>query len=321
MNDKNSCFFSLIDLLTITLASLFFCIAPCFSMFSKALDRDGISLTLILGYSTGHVGTTTLGDKHSYNHVGDDGRTIAFVFERGFVNKSLYFAGGWTEEEEVNHIESVYGPYILTVVKEELALRYPGIRYSKQSVKSVVVVDMSHSNLYFFRGASRLAKEYPSRLSVTFVRIRRDRIETILSMSSDPKFFEHELAVYHPDANQHDVILSFPNRKIWQSFNHLQKCLWVVDETEARWQMFLKRHPGLAFIELLWGYRWEGSMNASMHSVSRWIGTQLTNPLMPPHLKAHADANRKSHFVRIAEQIVKSDRAYMYAMNFTYVPG
>lgn len=153
-------------------------------------------------------------------------------------------AGNWTIQDEIDHFNGVYGPYIMqrALKLREKVKNNPSFNHSNPTV---VVSDMSHSNLYFYRGMIRTAKENKNKMSLQFMRIRRDRIETIISMSSDRTFFEHELAVFHPHVNAHDVVLTV-SPSLWTHFSLYQKTLWVIDETEARWRKVAKECPGRA---------------------------------------------------------------------------
>lgn len=217
--------------------------------FTDDLQRHNIHLKLVLGFSTGHVGTTSLSDKNSYERINMDGQGIVFVFERAFVNRTKYSAS-WTTVDEIDHVQRTYGPYVLFRAGQAWTKLFPSTFSDVNFSKNITIVDLSHSCLYFYRGIVAIAELYPDNISLQFVRIRRDRIETVVSMTGDVNFFTRELAVFEPFVNVHDVILKIINVDEWDRFDLTQKILWVIDETESRWRRLLREHVSLKYIEV-----------------------------------------------------------------------
>lgn len=208
---------------------------------TSILKESDIHMNLVLGFSTGHVGTTSLSEKSSYEPHGQDKQSITMIFEEAHVNKTEYSLRNWTISDEVWHFERIYGPYLFHKAQKQRnkAIKdNPNLEFSNV----YTIADLSHSNLYFYRGLMKVAMR-SAHLDVQFVRIRRDRIETVVSMSADMEFFEHELAVFQPFVHYDDVLLRV-SQHVWDRFSLPQKVLWVIDETEARWRQLLKCFPG-----------------------------------------------------------------------------
>jgi len=174
--ERRLCIFSIL---------LFYVTPEPFSNFSEILKKTDFHLRLFIGFSTGHCGTTTFSSQKSY--IFQPSQPIGFIFEAAAVSKDHY-EKNWTLKDEISHIEGVYGPmvYHLAIKLKSKA----NDSYHSRSLAKYAIVDLSHASIYFYRGLLHLANSNKNKLSVKFVRIRRDRIETAISMSSDfPSFF------------------------------------------------------------------------------------------------------------------------------------
>jgi hypothetical protein len=131
------------------------------------IRRQGGDVNFIFGFSTGHVGTTTFSSRKAY--VDDDlaKKQIHFVFERGGVPPTACGRSSWDLKKEIIHVEFYYGPELLRVVSNPKA--------------NTTIVDLSHANICFYRGLINVL--HSLQVSFRFIRIRRDRYETALSMS------------------------------------------------------------------------------------------------------------------------------------------
>lgn len=269
---------------------------------------------MVMGFSSGHVGTTSFSDTKSYSPIGADGELVDFIFEKGGVHKTHY-QNNWTVAQEINHIEKNYGHYVLDHANQTMLEL--GMNSMDRTVTNITIVDLSHSCLFYYRGLISIAKNNSNKMSLEFIRIRRDRVETVISMTSDAKFFEHDYYRYHPLENIPSVILSV-NPDTWFHFAFLQQAFWVLDETEARWNKMLRFNPQMKYSEVLWASRWENSMNTSIDIIADVIGTQRINATSP-HKKEHAKPHRRSDF-SLAMQAVELDRQYQVIMGYDYSP-
>jgi hypothetical protein len=55
----------------------------------------------------------------------------------------------------------------------------------------------------------------------------------------------------------------------WALFTPFQRFLWEVDELECQWQMLLKHHPGLSYVEVDWQDKLSPS---NLQTIARFIG-------------------------------------------------
>ena len=181
-----------------------------------------INIRLIVGFSTGHTGTTTLSNRTSYD-LKDE--LVWFFFEQAGVNKTFY-ANNFTIYDEIKHVEKIYGPRLVKIAKENVIERNqspPG----PDGVYNVTIVDLSHSSLFFYRGLIAVAKNNKDRLSLQFVRLRRDRVETAISMTGDRvPFFEYDFFRYHPMENSPNVLLKV-DKSIWERMSEVERVFWV----------------------------------------------------------------------------------------------
>ena len=87
--------------------------------------------------------------------------------------------------------------------------------------------------------------------NVSVVRIRRDRRSTALSYVEEGKIPCSGTGMFVLCPFWHVVIIN-PTQSQWKKLTKFQKCLWLVDEVEARWQVFRKDHPRVLRHELNW---------------------------------------------------------------------
>ena len=125
----------------------------------------------VFGWSTGHVGTTTLSKGSSYG----DPSSVTFVFEelpspfgrlgRGRVRKMSvdYLA---SLEEEERFVSDRYIPHLLA---------FRG--------NASTLVDLGHHNLYFAQGLLDYLHRHRQEFRVLFIRVRRERYLTVYPYS------------------------------------------------------------------------------------------------------------------------------------------
>jgi hypothetical protein len=161
------------------------------------MHKQGGHLTLIFGFSTGHVGTTTLCTPAAYNADEIAQNNVKFLFERAGVPPAVCGKRDWDMKKEIQHVEYYYGPEILTDVP--------------LTGKSTIV-DLSHANICFYRGLIHVL--HRENIPFKFIRIRRERLETAVSMSiqfdDTVDFFGRDYYRFHPFEAQHLTHLRIP---------------------------------------------------------------------------------------------------------------
>jgi len=232
-----------------------------------------------LGWSTGHVGTTTLDSASTYHDSGTRQlSSFAFFFEgQGVqdvqgnvvdadawprvVNRSMYDTG-MSVADERKYVQEIYLPMLTRGFEQRRKIGEPVVSPS-------TCVDLSHINLFFIDG---LLAELSSS-AATLLRIRRPALETAISLCDHVT--PHELA-YGLSSNLNEygcptflfsafrycplsrgdsgkrVVLTLPD-SVWTNFSAFQMALWNVDEVEAQWRRLLAtRRSGVSFAQVAW---------------------------------------------------------------------
>jgi hypothetical protein len=65
--------------------------------------------------------------------------------------------------------------------------------------------------------------------------------------------------------------LEWPRK--WDQLSNYQRCLWMVDEVEARWESLVAAHPKLAIFELNWATGED--LNAAVHKTGEFLQERL----------------------------------------------
>jgi hypothetical protein len=274
--------------------------------FTRRLGKiraKGGSLKLVIGYSTGHVGTTSLSKKSSYDKEDLMAKHIHFIFEMAGVRPAVCSSSSWTLQSEIEHVEYYYGPTILDY-KDDADLS-----------AEVTIVDLSHANLCFYRGLVWVLRY--NQVPFQFVRIRRERIETVISMSTQKdefvNFFDKDYYHYEPFAENDEVHLPVPGgEKTWSKMTHAQHVMWVIDETQARWESFLHHFPDISHYEVYWS-KLNDDFNNAFAKVAKAIGVKpgLDGPV---EVKIHAGDSAESDTKR--KRLLKQDDEYRQMMGF-----
>jgi hypothetical protein len=264
------------------------------------IRRKGGDVNFIVGFSTGHVGTTTLTSKSAYNAQEVAEKNVKFVFERAGVPPSTCADREWDIRQEVQHVEYYYGPEILSNISAS---------------SSSVIVDLSHANICFYRGLIHVF--HLAKVQFKFIRVRRERIETALSMSiqddSAVDFFARDYYRYHPFEATHQVHLRIPGgNKTWSNFTSVQRIFWVIDETQARWEALLAHHPDLPYASIYWSKE-KDNLGAGVSVVAKTLGVHAGKKA-PPTTKVHAGDKSASDTLRA--KAVKLDMEYRQVMGF-----
>jgi len=99
-------------------------------------------------------------------------------------------------------------------------------------------------------------------LDVDFVRIVRNRIDVASSFLGDgarkgPVGYQHETSGIVTNPAMKTVLLRFSSvdgrilpDELWWNWTIFQRYLWFSDEVEARWRVFLKKHPEVRYYEI-----------------------------------------------------------------------
>ena len=222
----------------------------------------------VFGFSTGHVGTHTFCNPHSYVSGRASVESVGFTFERGVMHTSEY--DNVTADAEEQHVRGTYLPL----------LRQQSWSSDSQHRKHPLAtcVDLSHPNLYFYEGLLRVLRPAAA---LAFVRIRRPEVEVARSfVAESSREFLHLGFGYRPDINPSRVVLSLPTTTFY-ALNPFQQGLWSVDETEARWQLLEGRlraevadriTPAVEVLDVFWSKEVPGSMERAVHKVASFLG-------------------------------------------------
>lgn len=273
----------------------------------------------VFGYSTGHVGTTTLSEGKLYGEPED----VVFMHELHYGKKvkdenifgtEKYLTS--TFEDQYNYVKSFYIPFLL-----------------KNRKKARTLLDLGHNNLYFCKALIQYLFE-ETEYKFIFVRVRRQRDEAALSLSyrNPLKPFEDMCSLdegmvtrFCPFERVDEVILKVKSPDIWGNFSSIQKAFWLTDETEARWQQLLRQFPNLETIEVYWAKAWPGSIEFEASKIARLIGN--TNGSIVPfditwaHMEEHLHAGNISSEASFLRRAAAEDRQYQLQMGYSYLPG
>jgi hypothetical protein len=146
----------------------------------------------------------------------------------------------------------------------------------KSSEGKPTVIDLGHHNLYFYDQLVDYLKA-ETNFSFAFVRIRRERLEHALSLRfSAPgkpmrdlcKELWFRFCPFDPHMRAQEVVNNVSSKVFNNEFTNFQRALWIIDETEARWQRLVKEHPDMPTLELLWGKVWPQSITLSMMDIA-----------------------------------------------------
>jgi len=204
-----------------------------------------------------------------------NGKRLVFVFSTGRTQTKQFsrvFGGPGTyvnhqdESEKVTTrevVEKVFRPYARSNDTEMgrkfiSTIKLPMIeRRLRDANNAQVYFQTGHAPLAF--GLGELIIEAVGTDAFSVVRLRRDRIPNALSMmalgpeSEDPwapvgPGGDTSRRRWFPKPTDYHVKLR-PSVEVWKSFNRFQKYLWLVDDTECRWQS-LKQEYAFDYMEV-----------------------------------------------------------------------
>ena len=284
-------------------------------------SQTGRAFDFVFGWSTGHVGPTTLSEKKMYGAP----ENVTFLHEMKYGKAGLpslddvYTTESWLQgnySEEYRYVKTKYIPWLL----------------KNKYDRSRTLVDLGHNINYFYRAlVDYLLSETKYRF--IFVRIRRERTETAQSIiygQPDQAYADvcAELLVrFCPFDKVEEIILRLPGPNphlLWQGFSNVQKALWIADETEARWQQLRQRYKGrFEYLEILWAKKWDGSIDFAALQIARLLGIYKVQRWEPswPHMEMHVHAGEASIDPVALWDVYREDKLYQEAMGFTYIPA
>jgi hypothetical protein len=284
-------------------------------------SQTGGYFDFIFGWSTGHVGTTTLSEKKLYGAP----ENVTFMHEMKYGKEGLpglddvYTTDKWLQgnySDEYRYVKTRYIPWLL----------------KNKYDRSRTLVDLGHNINYFYNAlVDYLLNETSYRF--IFVRIRRERTETAQSLiygHPDQAFADvcAELKVrFCPFDKADSNVLRLPGPNpylLWEGFSNVQKALWIADETEARWQQLRQRYKGrFEYLEILWAKKWDGSIDFAALQIARLVGIYKVQKWDPtwPHMEMHVHAGDESIDPVALWNVYREDKLYQEAMGFFYTPA
>lgn len=270
-----------------------------FSTLLQRFAQKGGSVRFIFGFSTGHVGTTTMSNAKLYDTRLVLKNNIRFLFEEAAVPKKAYESSTWDFRREVEHVEYYYGPKLLE---------------RSDFSKHLIRVDLSHSNLYFYRGL--LAVLNFNNANYSFVRIYRERVEASISMIMQSgkmvDFLTCDYFRFNPLVRSQEIVRKVP-LEVWNNFSMIKKSFWAMDEVEARWEIIKLRHPSMTYYEINWS-KAGGNIVDELKKLASILGTRLiTNK--PLEMKIHA--GNESENADLRRQVSSEYQEYLILTNFS----
>ena len=107
---------------------------------------------------------------------------------------------------------------------------------------------------------------------------------------------------------------------VWDSFDHFQRSLWIVDETEARWCQLLKMYPTMNVREVYWE-----NLNGTKYTFAKAVESfaamlGLTASSLDVHKNKHGNQNTHKTATERDELLKyqELDRVYQKAMNISF---
>lgn len=284
----------------------------------------------VFGFSTGHVGTTALGHPSNYRNSSH----VQFFFEGKPFGQGSPVREMYMTNEEYNNIEREVGPEQERLFVENKYAPFLNEVMSRSTVvnnRRSVIFDMGHANLFFYRGIAQYflqsKKPHPFCEKLRFVRIRRDRFESAISLTSANPFHIRESLCnnrevkfgFCPFFNEKSVLLKPLSRQLWDELTIFQQMLWLIDETEARWKAFVSEYElqGIHFSEFGWSIghlEYQSSIESILPYIASLIDTQpATESVKRLHLHSNATTSVLNN-PKILMNSIQQNAAYRLAM-------
>ena len=140
--------------------------------------------------------------------------------------------------------------------------------------KTNIRIDLGH-HMMFGLGDALVRAIGVGRLAV--VRIRRSKISTAFSYYSEGNIpctlGMFVLCPWHHGSVLLPLAGGNSSQKKWDQLTDWDRCLWLVDEVEARWTAFRAAHPDLASIETNWSN--ETELTSAIGTISGFLQERL----------------------------------------------
>jgi len=249
----------------------------------------------IFGISTGHAGSTSLSNAHSY--AGSLKRNITFRMEEYFLGFGKWWTWAGTKpslEEQERKVRNDYKRSIDNLLDSEQSQTY---------------VDLGHHNLLgMLRTTPKVFGD-----DVLFIRFRRDRVHTAYSFSKYNRDLCGNAFRVCPLTDWHLLSPHSGNwtEDAWRSMTYEQQHLWFVDEVEAEFQQLLRENPDVSYMEC----NWSDDLGHCFELVSSILGLQVAEN-GGVNMMHHTDGKVGK---RNRDRIVQLDEDYRNVMAYTDV--
>lgn len=234
----------------------------------------------VFGFSTGHVGTTSLSSRRLYHcecavraHCG------CALSGHGFFHESGQRCGLQSSHPTLRewHEAPLGGG---TPVERDAELVEREVELVRRAYlpmwdRHECAMVLSHDTLYLHRG---ILAAIPHE-QLLMVRVRRARAEFIASFGSYDKI-ERDWYPLVPSA--HGSILHVAPAA-WDAMSMADKAAWFADEVEARWQQLRTEHPNLPVLELEWSKGRDGSFYEMADAIAIAAGLSLAQDCRSVH--------------------------------------
>ena len=149
---------------------------------------------------------------------------------------------------------------------------------------------------------------------VTVVRIRRPRVENAMSYFEEGKIPCSGRGMFVLCPWWHDAVLR-PTREQWDELSGFQRCLWMIDEVEARWQLLRKRRPEAVGPALNWT---DGHSIQDARQIIANLLDGRPSALSIANQRKHKTAEWEEKHTDLLERIPFLLEDYHRIMNFTH---
>ena len=256
----------------------------------------------VFGFSNGHAGTTTLSEPATYAGSRRLNST-GFAFEVGGRKYALTNRATDSVQREIEHVRNVYLPALWKIIEGKKTVPH-GAQLNE-------CVDLSHFNLFFFRGLLHVMREL--QLPFKLVRLRRDAVELSRSFG-DPDLL---WVAFRPFEAPHARVLQLARpKKTWNNMTWVHKGLWMVDEVESQWLKNVNAHEKTEALVQDWSKyddNTEGDPfvhNAAM-PIAKFLGLSLSDHLEDD--KQHGTTRPTARELKEDLEILRSYQSLMRA--------
>jgi len=176
------------------------------------------------------------------------------------------------------------------------ALRSVYERYNNRNEELTHFIKVGHtavfsdlSDYYEVLSSTALRGDSSDTLDVDFVRIVRNRIDVASSFLGDgarkgPVGYQHEPSGIVTNPAMKTALLRLASvdggilpDELWWNWTIFQRYLWFSDEVEARWRVFLKKHPEVRYYEISYERPTPGGSDPSGTTTNTNTNTTIDN--------------------------------------------